>query len=662
MRHPDSGPPRRTRPGRSSRCAGRSRSRARGCSCHAPRACPRCRAAWRLAAAGTGARPCRRRAGRRRRPGPATTQTARIPARWPPAGRAAERRHGIARATARSARPSPRVPVHDRGGSSPWPRVPALALPAGHATRGSTRAVAESRTPRPRRSQRGIWPPWPAGRASGRRRIPSRWRRTVRWSSAWPARTYSARDATSGPADAFRAACPTPTPCRRGARPRRGPLGARTRRRNGTARSERSLQRGRASCDLHRPAHARREVVLEQGRELAQEVAEVSRQGAVRPPPGEPLERLIQGHAGELFPKRRLLDAPAGLRLILLAVRAPHGVALVAGPLARGEAHEVERAGAEGRRLPIDDGHLGTLLAAAQQDVLAEVLSVEHALRQGAEPLDAVREALEAARHEVVLRPVEAGQKACLCVGQAARRRMEARGPAGGGRPAGHVEVVVQHRPPAVLEEGPEAAALGLPAVSVQMQRPEPLRREDGFVHLQLPPTGLEVEGPHGPRLLHLMVRIEILEEHEQRSPLALESDAQAFSGKTGAPHREPAMELLNPYGPAPEPRQPRLECLANRGGEPLVDRSRLDRPSSLSRRCGARRRPRDAHVPLPARCFKSVIAPPSRRTSCAPSDGRETTGAPGNRRAVRVTNAPHGARWGSHGSACRGTRRRGRD
>src|SRR2546430_8957933 len=54
------------------------------------------------------------------------------------------------------------------------------------------------------------------------------------------------------------------------------------------------------------------------------------------------------------------------------------------------------------------------------------------------------------------------------------------------------------------------------------------LWREDGFVHLQLPPTGLEVEGPHGPRLLHLMVRIEILEEHEQRSPFALESDARS--------------------------------------------------------------------------------------------------------------------------------------
>jgi len=164
------------------------------------------------------------------------------------------------------------------------------------------------------------------------------------------------------------------------------------------------------------------------------------------------------------------------------------------------------------------------------------------------------QELFDALGASLVVRLVVAGQKACLCVGQAARRRMEARGPAGGGRPAGHVEVVVQHCPPAVLEEGPEAIALGLPAVSVQMQRPEPLRREDGFVHLQLPPTGLEVEGPHGPRLLHLMVRIEILEEHEQRSFLALERDAQAFRGETGASHRELATEILNPHGAPAEP------------------------------------------------------------------------------------------------------------
>src|SRR5204863_2468438 len=206
------------------------------------------------------------------------------------------------------------------------PTAPARFLPGARATSGGTRGAAESRTRPPHRNPHCEWPAWPAERASGRRRMPSRWRRTVRWSSRWPARTYSARDATSGPADAFRAACPTPTPRRRDAPPRRGPPGARTRRRNGTARSERP-QRRRASCDLHRPAHARREVVLEQRLELAQEVAEVSRQGAVRPPPGEPLERLIQGHACELFPKRLLLDAPARLSLVPRAVRAPPGVA-----------------------------------------------------------------------------------------------------------------------------------------------------------------------------------------------------------------------------------------------------------------------------------------------------------------------------------------------
>src|SRR5205814_7932044 len=65
----------------------------------------------------------------------------------------------------------------------------------------------------------------------------------------------------------------------------------------------------------------------------------------------------------------------------------------------------------EGRRFPIDHDDLGAARAAAQQDVLAEVLPVEHAVRQRAEPLDARLEILEATRHEVVLRPLEVGQE-----------------------------------------------------------------------------------------------------------------------------------------------------------------------------------------------------------------------------------------------------------
>jgi hypothetical protein len=41
-------------------------------------------------------------------------------------------------------------------------------------------------------------------------------------------------------------------------------------------------------------------------------------------------------------------------------------------------------------------------------------------------------------------------------------------------------------------------------------------------------------------------------------------------------------MEMLNPDGSAPEPRQSGFERLANRGSEPLVDRARLDRAPSL--------------------------------------------------------------------------------
>src|SRR5256885_4339181 len=165
------------------------------------------------------------------------------------------------------------------------------------------------------------------------------------------------------------------------------------------------------------------------------------------------------------------------------------------------------------------------------------------------------------------------------------------------------------------------------------LQGPDPLGGEERLAHLHPPPARLEVERTHRPRLLHLLVRVEVLEEHQQRSFFALESNAQAFRGETGAPHRELAMEMLNPDGSAPEPRQSGFERLANRGSEPLVDRARLDRAPSLPALAGGRR-PRGTHVSLPAHCFRSLIALPSRRMSRASNDGRKTTGAPGNRRA----------------------------
>src|SRR5207248_7483344 len=165
-----------------------------------------------------------------------------------------------------------------------------------------------------------------------------------------------------------RAACPTPIRCRRGGRAPYGPPAARSRLQNGRGRPSCLLQRIRRSRDLYRLAHGLRELPVEQGRELAQEVAEMPRQRPVRSPPGEPLETLIEGHAGQLLKKRLSVDRPAGLRLILLAVRAPHRVPLVAGPLARGEAHEVEGTGTEGRRFPIDHVHRGAPPAQTQQD------------------------------------------------------------------------------------------------------------------------------------------------------------------------------------------------------------------------------------------------------------------------------------------------------
>src|ERR671923_598260 len=84
-------------------------------------------------------------------------------------------------------------------------------------------------------------------------------------------------------------------------------------------------------------------VVVQDRPELPQEVREMARQGAMPPPPGEPLERLVQGHVRQLTPEFVRVEALAGRGLVLLDVGGAHGLPLRRGPLALGEAHQVER-------------------------------------------------------------------------------------------------------------------------------------------------------------------------------------------------------------------------------------------------------------------------------------------------------------------------------
>src|SRR5437773_11701433 len=115
---------------------------------------------------------------------------------------------------------------------------------------------------------------------------------------------------------------------------------------------------------------------------------------------------------------------------------------------------------------------------------------------------------------------------------------MEAGGPAGGRRPAWQVERVVQHHPAAVFEKEPESPVIGLPPGCVEVERPEALRGEERLIHLEFAAAMLEVELAHRPGLLHLMVRVQVLEEDAKRL-LAVERDAQALGPETRARRRE---------------------------------------------------------------------------------------------------------------------------
>ena len=117
------------------------------------------------------------------------------------------------------------------------------------------------------------------------------------------------------------------------------------------------------------------------------------------------------------------------------------------------------------------------------------------------------------------------------------------------------------------------------------MERPEALRGEERLIHLELAAAVLEVGLAHRPRLLHLMVRVQVLEEDAKRL-LAVERDAQALGPKTRARRRELPAQRANPEGPPPEAGQPLLEGLGHQRGDPVV----LRLPARRGRPCQGRR------------------------------------------------------------------------
>src|SRR2546430_2769540 len=85
-----------------------------------------------------------------------------------------------------------------------------------------------------------------------------------------------------------------------------------------------------------------REMVVQDGTQLPQEARKLVREGAVVAPPAQPLQRLMEDDGGQVLVKRFPLQVRSRRGLVLLEVRGPHDLLLFLGPLARGEAGQIE--------------------------------------------------------------------------------------------------------------------------------------------------------------------------------------------------------------------------------------------------------------------------------------------------------------------------------
>src|SRR5882762_3423023 len=222
------------------------------------------------------------------------------------------------------------------------------------------------------------------------------------------------------------------------------------------------------SASAHRPGRgACRPPLLEKHFELPQESLEPSqppRQAPMRSPPDEPLECLVDAHGTDLQAEVVPAHGLAGCSLVLLDVGDLHRPPLVATP-ARTDAREIKGARTEHRRFPVDDRDPGTGPARPEHDVLAEELSVDHAARQRAEPVEAGVERVESGAEQLafpqvhcreqsldllrtspVMPPVPTRQKLRLTRRYASGRRVKTRGPARGVGPLPQVQNVVEGR------------------------------------------------------------------------------------------------------------------------------------------------------------------------------------------------------------------------
>src|SRR6266540_1654023 len=254
-----------------------------------------------------------------------------------------------------------------------------------------------------------------------------------------------------------------------------------------------------------------------------------------------------------------------------------HRHPLAPRPATRADADEVDILRSGGCRLPVDDGDRVRGPITPDQDVLAEELAVDHAVRQTVDQLDQRAVPGEGSFDERSVRLGDPSQARlqvpapALVVGPVVPQqplvprhsrggRME---PANPGRrllEQAEIATVSEAVRSGVLDEQPQVAPFGLPPVPVEPRRPERQPRQDVPVHPDLATTSAELQPANALGILELPKRVEVLEDRGK--------DVAGFELDVKAVHREaPALaEFLGADRPYPHPvagqmRQALFEC-----------------------------------------------------------------------------------------------------
>src|SRR5882762_3452043 len=105
------------------------------------------------------------------------------------------------------------------------------------------------------------------------------------------------------------------------------------------------------------------------------EASQAPRHSPMRPPPDEPLERVVDTCGTDFLTEAVPVHDLTGRRLVLVDVRDQQCSPFLGAPPARADARDIERTRPQRRGFPIDHRDSGANPARPEHDVLAEELS-----------------------------------------------------------------------------------------------------------------------------------------------------------------------------------------------------------------------------------------------------------------------------------------------